>query len=867
MPHATLKLHPGVDQNRTPALNEAAISETNLIRFVPDKEGLGLVQKLGGWTKYPNAADAKFPSIIRALWAWQDTNARSYLGVGCETDNLSLESLYVIPIGAAVATLPITPKTSTFNVPFASTYSYTISTATTFGTTATVTFNGYRYFSSTESIYISGNTVSGYNGFQPQIALDTLVSPTYNQVQFDITAGTAAGTGGTLNPPNGCITNAGDPTVTINVYGSNVNSYDSVDIKTQISVGGLILFGTYPCIFYDINGFQIVARDALGDPTPAVTSVPGPIGGGVLPTFNMTVDQATITVTLPDHGNAVGDIFPVLIPINSGTVVIYGNYTVNTVISSSQFTISTNTSATSIRPFSFSGDGTYATVSYANSYKVNVGDQIDITNSGSGYDTSAAVVVEVTVGINSSSAKYANATTGSIVVPSNCTLFNTLTLLNGGNANFVVYRTPAPLPTGVGYGIGGYGDGGYGTGVIPPFGTSGTQITATDWTLDNWGEIFIACPVGGAIYQWGPNIGSTIASVIPQAPIINDGVFVAMPQRQLVAWGSTYTGIQDPLLIRWSDVGDFNSWIPLLTNQAGSYRLPRGSRIVSAGQGPQQGIVWTDIGVWAMQYSGPPYVYQFNEIGTGCGLISRKAACAVNGIFYWMGQSQFFQMGGTAVQPIPCPVWDVIFQDLDTNYLDKIRAAPNSNFGEVAWYYPSKNNGGEVNRYVKYNILLNQWDFGILSRTAWINQSVLGPPIGAGITSDNSYYIYQHETSPDADGQVMESFFQTGYFIISEAEYKVFVDQVWPDMKWGLYDGIQNAHVNMTFYYTDYPAPFNDPKVRQSPPYNISLSTDYVTPRFRGRLMSIRMESSPNEIGTFWRLGAMRYRFEQDGKF
>ena len=113
----------------------------------------------------------------------------------------------------------------------------------------------------------------------------------------------------------------------------------------------------------------------------------------------------------------------------------------------------------------------------------------------------------------------------------------------------------------------------------------------------------------------------------------------------------------------------------------------------------------------------------------------------------------------------------------------------------------------------------------------------------------------------------MDSWFQTGYFIISEAEYKVFVDQVWPDMKWGLYDGIQNAHVNMTFYYTDYPAPFNDPKVRQTQPYNISLNTDYVTPRFRGRLMSIRLESDPNEIGTFWRLGAMRYRWEQDGKF
>jgi len=31
--------------------------------------------------------------------------------------------------------------------------------------------------------------------------------------------------------------------------------------------------------------------------------------------------------------------------------------------------------------------------------------------------------------------------------------------------------------------------------------------------------------------------------------------------------------------------------------------------------------------------------------------------------------------------------------------------------------------------------------------------------------------------------------------------------------------------------------------------------------------MSLRIDSSPTEIGTFWRLGAIRYRYEQDGKF
>jgi hypothetical protein len=285
--------------------------------------------------------------------------------------------------------------------------------------------------------------------------------------------------------------------------------------------------------------------------------------------------------------------------------------------------------------------------------------------------------------------------------------------------------------------------------------------------------------------------------------------------------------------------------------------MPKGSRIVECIQAGHQGLIWTDLGIWSMQYAGPPYIYQFNELGTGCGLIGRKAATSMSGVVYWMGNSQFYRLSGNGVEPIRCPVWDVIFQDLDTTQLDKIRVAPNSRFGEIAWYYPTQSNGGEVSHYVKYNVILDQWDFGQLARTAWINESVLGPPIGAAPNT----YIYQHETSTDADGQPMNSYFETGYFVINEADNKMFVDQVWPDMKWGYYGGTQGANVNITFYTADYagqtPTPYG--------PYTLTEATTFITPRFRGRLVSVKIGS--NDIGSFWRIGNTRYRFQPDGKY
>ena len=691
MPHATLKITGGADQNRTLALNEAGISECNLVRYVPDKQGITLVQKLGGWTKF---FINPIGSIIRCLWAWEGTNAINHLAFGCEASSAAKNALGVI-------------------------------------------------------------TNNGQKVITPTVA--------------------------TSNVAVSCQTSIGSPYVTINDATSNVNGDDSVWIRTQISVGGLILFGQYPITYLSSTAYQITAIDALGNPQPATSTVSP--GAGSVPVFTFTNGSPAVNVNFINHGYQTGDTFTILIPTTGGGVTLYGNYTVQalTPYDPDNFTVSASVTATAT-----------ATVS-----------------------------------------------------------------LNSGNAQYEYFITPGALPTSQVYGQGLYGDGLYGIGFLPPYGNQGTPISAIDRTLDNWGNYLISCPVGGGVYQWDAISSPQTASLIAEAPPVNDGIFVAMPQRQIIAWGTTFTGIQDPLLIRWCDVEDYNSWIPTLTNQAGSYRMPRGSKIVGCIQGPQQGLVWTDLAVWAMQYSGPPYVYQFNEIGTGCGLIAQKAATSMNGVVYWMGQSQFFMLGSNGVQIIPCPIWDVIFQDLDQTNIRKIRVAANSNFGEIAWYYPTKSNGGEINAYVKYNVALNQWDFGSLDRTAWINQSIYGPPIGAATNT----YIYQHETSTDADGAPLNASFQTGYFVISDGEWKTFVDQIWPDMKWGYYAGTQNANVKLTFYVTDYPGD----QPRTYGPYNMTVATEFLTPRFRGRLVSFKIEST--YVGTFWRIGAMRYRLAQDGKF
>jgi hypothetical protein len=759
MPHSSFKLIPGVDQNKTLALNEAAISDSQLIRFVPDRTLGGIVQKLGGWTKYFAGA---MGSTVRALWAWEDTNSNSYLAVGAEG----------IPAGG--------------------------------GGTLQVIESG------------------GSNDITPQTAL--------------------------FNVPVSFSTTAGSNIVTVTHASSNISDYDVVDIRTHVSVGGIILFGQYQCYSLSANSYTIRPLNILLEPYTATSTVSN---GGAVPVFTLDSGSDFVNVTLANHNFIAGQAFPVLVATSVAGVTLYGSYQIRNIVDANNFVIAATTQASTVAVTGASGTGTNATLTYSNAITFINGATITVASvNPAGYNGTHT--------INASSAgslSYLSATTSAYVA--NGTISGPFSIPeNSGLANFLYQKGIGPLPSGTGYGVGPYGGGGYGTG-IPPIAGTGTPINAEDWTLDNWGEILIANPINGPIYFWNPTLGDPVAQVIPEAPVLNHGIFVAMPQRQIIAWGTTFTGIHDPLLIRWCDVNNYNIWNALITNQAGSYRIPKGSKIIQCIQGPQQGLIWTDLSLWAMQYTGPEFIYQFNEIGTNCGLIGRKAAGSMNGAVFWMGQSQFFKTMGSGVEPIRCPIWDVAFQDLDRDHVDNIRIATNSRFMEVSWFFPTIGSNGENTNYVKYNIILDQWDYGTLNRTAWINESVLGPPIAAA----SDQHIYQHETSPDADGQAMQSYFQTGYFVLTEATVKMFVDQVWPDMKWGYYNQSQGANVLLTFYVTDYPG--------ETPiaygPFTLTQAVNYITPRFRGRLVSIRIES--NDIGSWWRLGNLRYRYQEDGRY
>ena len=432
--------------------------------------------------------------------------------------------------------------------------------------------------------------------------------------------------------------------------------------------------------------------------------------------------------------------------------------------------------------------------------------------------------------------------------------------MNSGKAELVYYLAIGPSEPGGVYGSGAYGAGAYGLGSNLT-GQTGTPIPATDWALGNFGEDLVACPQGGGLYYWAPQGGFATAQLMPNAPAFNNGAFVSMAQQMVIAYGSTVPSAigvyQDPMLVKWCNVSDFTDWTPTVINQAGSFRLSSGSVIVAGAATPTCDLIWTDIDVWTMGYTGAEFVFGFVKTGSNCGLISKHGFTQLAGEVYWFGRNNFFCMRGGAVSVMPCPVWDTVFQDLDMTNAGKCFTGSNTLFSEVLFFYPSISGGlGICDKFVKFNIAENTWDAGDWQRNTWLDQTTFGPPVA---TTDAGL-IYSHETGFDADNTPLTAGFTTGYFYLDEGREFVFVDRIVPDFKWGDWAGAQTASLQVWINAIDNMG--DSPRIYG--PFTVTAATNFISTRIRARQISLSVQSS--DSGSFWRLGHFRFRYRPDGR-
>lgn len=388
--------------------------------------------------------------------------------------------------------------------------------------------------------------------------------------------------------------------------------------------------------------------------------------------------------------------------------------------------------------------------------------------------------------------------------------------------------TPAGLTNGaadgtLSTGAGAWGGGGWGQVPWGGTGAAGVVLDAATWSLDNFGEILVACLTSdGKLYSSTP---TTQAAQITNSPTGCRAVCVT-PERFVLALGAS----SDPRNVAWCSQGAITTWAAAVGNSAGSFPLQTGGRLLAGHRMDRETLLWTDADLWSATYVSAPYFYTFARRGDNCGLIGPNAVAIAGGVAYWMGAGQFFTYAGS-VRTLECDVLDYVFGDLSLNQKAKITAVTVAQFGEVWWFIPSASQGGTENdRAVTYNYRTGAWTLHALARAAGVDAGVFTAPLL--VATDGR--LYSHETGQDRGGAA--AFIESGPLELGDGERTALLSQMLPDEK-------LSGQLTATFYTTLEP----ETAEATSGPYMLTPRTNL---RVSGRQVRIRL-SEPTNTGIY----------------
>ena len=455
---------------------------------------------------------------------------------------------------------------------------------------------------------------------------------------------------------------------------------------------------------------------------------------------------------------------------------------------------------------------------------------------------------------------------------------------NGGGSIVGKYQITVGLDTtvaGTGWGAGTWSRGTWG---------SAANLTAVGdtlriWSHDNFGEDLIINVRNGGIYYWDKSTSSSpfqravalsdLAGADPTTPTIAKQVMISDRDRHVIVFGcdaQNNIGVQDPLLIRFSDQENPLVWSAQATNTAGDLRIGTGSEIITAIETRQQILVFTDKSLHAMQYLGPPFTFGISMLSENITIASPLAAIAVDDMVMWMGEQEFYLYTGQ-VQKLPCSVRSYVFNDFNQDQAEKVTAAVNSSYSEIWWFYPSATvdaNGlvnQNIDRYVVYNYQEQVWSYGTLARSAWIDRGIGQYPIAASLDG----YLYYHEFGND-DGSVnppagINAYIESSQMSMGAGDNFVLLSKLIPDVT---FDGSSSPspNVDFTLQTRRFPGSAYDQTtvsdIIRSSTVPVEQYTDQVRLRMRGRSFALKIES--DNTGVEWRLGTPRVELRPDGR-
>ena len=305
------------------------------------------------------------------------------------------------------------------------------------------------------------------------------------------------------------------------------------------------------------------------------------------------------------------------------------------------------------------------------------------------------------------------------------------------------------------------------------------QITLTDsaatpiiWSLDKFNEDLVCCPGnGGGIYAW---LGDITASptLITNAPTQANWIFVHNGKLcALGAYSASASNQRDNRFMN-SNTGDYTDWTIAAGSQAYEDVKEEATRFIAHAKQDNRILLFTDGAVHIMDDIGGDDVWQFGTLTKRAGCGAAKGILEVNGIVYFIGSENIYQINGNIVEPVPnntvLQYWIGLLNIYSTDHRT-LHITYNEQFQEIYIHIGNSS-------YIMCGLNGYHWFIGTMNRTVGyaspneLTNINITMATTIGVDSNNLIWLHEQNANTDTfDGVSHDAYITCNYASIGDA--------------------------------------------------------------------------------------------------
>jgi hypothetical protein len=213
----------------------------------------------------------------------------------------------------------------------------------------------------------------------------------------------------------------------------------------------------------------------------------------------------------------------------------------------------------------------------------------------------------------------------------------------------------------------------------------------------------------------------------------------------------------------WSGIGNYTTWAPSLSTEAGTLQLVDTPGPITALKALGEYIVaYKEKAVYVGSYQGNVIQWGFRNVSDDIGALSNECVVVAGTSHYFISIDNVYRFSGDIPIPVGDPIKTWFFSDFDSDKSDQVVSLFDRYRSLVYWFYPSiAGGGGVVDKWICLHIPTGRWGAGTNTVEAALES------ISASGTWDQLWVGLDYDSIPDA-------IYDSSYFSVGQSYPAVF---------------------------------------------------------------------------------------------